>query len=69
MSCHKNKVSFYPNLALSVPGRWCFFNPLPFEKWDIYHQILSLFGKKPYKLNYSLVENCLKITGTERVNA
>ena len=69
MSYHINKVSFYPTLTLSVPGRGCFFNPPPFEKWDIYHQILPLFGKKPYKLNYSLVENCLKITGTERVNA
>ena len=54
MSCHNNKVSFYPNLALSVSGRWCFFNPLPFEKWDIYHQSLALFGKKLYKMNYNL---------------
>ena len=65
MSYHINKVSFYPSLTLSVPGRGCFLNsPLPKS-----NQILPLFGKKPYKLNYSLVENCLKITGTERVNA
>ena len=54
MSYHINEVSFCPTLTLSVPGRWCFFNPLPFEKWDIYHQSLALFGKKLYKMKYSL---------------